>query len=197
MDDLVEAVLTTTDRLVVAAVGGNASAGGVALALAADEVWCRAGAVLNPHYRLMGLYGSEYWTYTLPRRVGAATAQELTRAALPVSSATAARLGLADREIEAAPEAFGREAERLAALLAAGPLLQQRIAAKKAARERDEEIRPLADHREQELTRMHRNFFGPQEPYHALRSAFVGKSPAPGTPPQLLPEALDPVRRRA
>jgi putative two-component system hydrogenase maturation factor HypX/HoxX len=30
---------------------------------------CRAGAVLNPHYRLMGLHGSEYWTYTLPRRV--------------------------------------------------------------------------------------------------------------------------------
>ena len=41
------------------------------LALAADQVWCRAGAVLNPHYRLMGLHGSEYWTYTLPRRVGA------------------------------------------------------------------------------------------------------------------------------
>ena len=70
IDDLVEAVLTTTDRLVVSAVAGNAAAGGVMLALAADEVWCRSGAVLNPHYRLMGLYGSEYWTYTLPRRVG-------------------------------------------------------------------------------------------------------------------------------
>lgn len=68
IDDLVEAVLTTTDRLVVAAVAGNAAAGGVMLALAADEVWCRSGAVLNPHYRLMGLYGSEYWTLTLPRR---------------------------------------------------------------------------------------------------------------------------------
>jgi putative two-component system hydrogenase maturation factor HypX/HoxX len=66
IDDLVEAVLTTTDRLVVAAVAGNAAAGGVMLALAADEVWCRSGAVLNPHYRLMGLYGSEYWTHTLP-----------------------------------------------------------------------------------------------------------------------------------
>ncbi|MER6085625.1 enoyl-CoA hydratase-related protein, partial [Streptomyces sp. NPDC001833] len=66
MDDLVEAVLRTTDRLVVAALGGNAAAGGVMLALAADEVWCRAGAVLNPHYRRMGLYGSEFWTYSLP-----------------------------------------------------------------------------------------------------------------------------------
>jgi putative two-component system hydrogenase maturation factor HypX/HoxX len=64
MDDLVEAVLRTTDRLVVAALGGNAAAGGVMLALAADQVWCRTGTVLNPHYRRMGLYGSEFWTYT-------------------------------------------------------------------------------------------------------------------------------------
>ena len=71
MDDLVEAILTTTDKLTVAALAGNAAAGGLMLALAADYVWCRAGAVLNPHYRLMGLHGSEYWTYTLPRRVGA------------------------------------------------------------------------------------------------------------------------------
>ena len=71
MDDLVEAILTNTGQLTVAALAGNAAAGGVMLALAADQVWCRAGAVLNPHYRLMGLHGSEYWTYTLPRRVGA------------------------------------------------------------------------------------------------------------------------------
>ncbi|MFE2104227.1 enoyl-CoA hydratase-related protein, partial [Streptomyces sp. NPDC059468] len=56
MDDLVEAVLRTTDRLVVAALAGNAAAGGAMLALAADQVWCRTGAVLNPHYRRMGLY---------------------------------------------------------------------------------------------------------------------------------------------
>ena len=35
--------------------------------------------MLNPHYRTMGnLYGSEYWTYTLPRRVGADRALEIT-----------------------------------------------------------------------------------------------------------------------
>ena len=67
------------------------------LALAADEVWCRAGAVLNPHYRLMGLYGSEYWTYTLPRRVGPEAAERLTREALPVERRRRAALGLVDR----------------------------------------------------------------------------------------------------
>src|SRR5262249_35234396 len=67
INDLVEAILTTTGQLTVAALAGNAAAGGLMLALAADEVWCRGGAVLNPHYRLMGLHGSEYWTYTPPR----------------------------------------------------------------------------------------------------------------------------------
>ncbi len=45
--------MTTTSQLTVAALAGNAAAGGLMLALAADEVWCRAGAVLNPHYQLM------------------------------------------------------------------------------------------------------------------------------------------------
>ncbi len=71
MNDLVLELLTIEDKLVVAALQGNAGAGGVILALAADCVWARPGVVLNPHYRgLGGLYGSEYWTYLLPRRVG-------------------------------------------------------------------------------------------------------------------------------
>ncbi|MGW3071471.1 enoyl-CoA hydratase-related protein [Kitasatospora sp. NPDC001132] len=177
MDELVDAVLTTTDRLVVAAVGGNAAAGGVMLALAADEVWCRGGSVLNPHYRLMGLYGSEYWTYTLPRRVGAAAAERLTLQALPVSAATAERIGLVDRVLACGPEEFGPRAAHLAGLLAASPTTQQRIAAKKAAREADERTKPLDAYREEELAVMHRQFFTPESPYHALRSAFVHKRP--------------------
>ncbi|MFF2658500.1 hydrogenase maturation protein [Kitasatospora sp. NPDC058032] len=179
IDDLVEAVLTTTDRLVVAALGGNAAAGGVMLALAADEVWCRRGAVLNPHYRLMGLHGSEYWTYTLPRRVGAAQARRLTERAQPVTSAAALRIGLVDRVLACTPQEFGPEAARLARLTAASPTVHGRIAAKKAAREADERMRPLADHRTAELAVMHRQFFDPEAPYHALRAAFVRKLPAP------------------
>ncbi|MFE7110421.1 hydrogenase maturation protein [Streptomyces sp. NPDC057575] len=178
MDDLVEAVLTTTDRLVVAALSGNAAAGGVMLALAADEVWCRAGAVLNPHYRLMGLYGSEYWTYTLPRRVGAPAADRLMRDALPVSSTAAHRLGLVDRVIPCAPRSFDSEVGALATRLAALPATQSRIHAKKEERDRVD----LAAYREAELVRMHRIFADPHHPYHGLRRAFVRKErPASGT----------------
>ncbi|MER5787274.1 enoyl-CoA hydratase-related protein [Streptomyces sp. NPDC001980] len=177
MDDLVEAVLRTTDRLVVAALGGNAAAGGAMLALAADEVWCRAGAVLNPHYRRMGLYGSEFWTYSLPRRVGAETARRLTEEAQPVSAATAARIGLVDRLVPVPAEGFTAEVERLAATLAGAPDLDRRIAAKAAARRADEEERPLAEYRRDELARMHALFFDPTAGYHSLRSDFVRKVP--------------------
>ncbi|RPF38843.1 hydrogenase maturation protein [Streptomyces sp. TLI_185] len=183
MDDLVEAVLRTTDRMVVAALGGNAAAGGVMLALAADEVWCRTGAVLNPHYRRMGLYGSEFWTYTLPRRVGTDTALQLTTEALPVSAARAARIGLVDRLVEAPAQGFTAETERLAAELASDPDLPQRIAAKAAARQADEARQPLAEYRRDELARMRAIFFDPQAPYHALRSAFVRKLPNGETRP--------------
>jgi putative two-component system hydrogenase maturation factor HypX/HoxX len=196
MDDLVEAVLRTDDRLVVAALGGNAAAGGAMLALAADEVWCREGAVLNPHYRRMGLYGSEFWTYTLPRRTGMGTAERLTAEALPVSAATAARLGLVDRLVPAAPGEFPAEVARRAAELARAPELGRRITAKQRTRARDEAVRPLAEYRRAELARMHRTFFDPQAPYHALRSAFVRKLPPGSARPLPVPDTLAADRER-
>ncbi|MFE7513649.1 hydrogenase maturation protein [Streptomyces sp. NPDC057540] len=179
MDDLVEAVLTTTDRLVVSALGGNAAAGGVMLALAADEVWCRAGTVLNPHYRLMGLYGSEYWTRTLPGRVGEALAARLTEEARPVSAAAALGMGLVDRVVDRGPGDFPAEITRLALRLASHGGLQPRIAAKKAEHERRESVAPLAAHREHELSRMRAIFDDPAASYHARRRAFVRKEAGP------------------
>ena len=70
IDDVAREIVTATDQLVVTSVGANAGAGGVMLALGADHVILRDGVVLNPHYATMGLYGSEYWTYLLPKRVG-------------------------------------------------------------------------------------------------------------------------------
>ena len=65
IDDLALAILTTETHLTVSALQGNAGAGGVFLALAADRIVARSGIVLNPHYKGMGnLYGSEYWTNT-------------------------------------------------------------------------------------------------------------------------------------
>ena len=69
IDDVCRAIIACPSQLVVASVGANAGAGGVMMALGADQLIMRDGVVLNPHYQTMGLYGSEYWTYVLPRRV--------------------------------------------------------------------------------------------------------------------------------
>ncbi|WP_308014596.1 hydrogenase maturation protein [Nocardia coffeae] len=186
MDDLVEAILTTTDKLVISAMTGNAAAGGVMLALAADEVWCREAVVLNPHYRLMGLYGSEYWTYSLPRRVGAAEAARLTSTPLPVGAREAVTLGLADYAVPGSTDDFWTWARQEAAALAAAPELAERLLAKKQRRASDEAVKPLAAYREEELTQMHRNFFAPDESYHELRQNFVYNVRPMVTPAYLL-----------
>lgn len=192
MNDLVEAILTTTDRVTVAALAGNAAAGGLMLALAADEVWCRAGAVLNPHYRLMGLHGSEYWTHTLPRRVGPDKALSLTQACLPVSPSTALENGLVDMVFPGGPAQFrarvAQEAERLAHL----PDHPARLSGKAARVAGDQANFLLELHRQTELEQMHRNFWEPDEPYHELRRAFVHKQKPNRTPDHLALHRLGP-----
>ena len=185
IDDLVEAILTTTDRLTVAALAGNAAAGGLMLALAADEVWCRSGAVLNPHYRLMGLHGSEYWTYTLPRRVGAEQAARLTEACLPVSPASALRCGLVDQVIEGGTDRYRAQVLAHAERLAHSPRYPQLVAAKARQLAAATAVRPLIAYRQAELAAMSRNFFDPREPYARLRRAFVYKHEPTRTPPHL------------
>src|SRR6516162_3548380 len=185
IDDLVEAILTTTDRLTVAALAGNAAAGGLMLALAADEVWCRSSAVLNPHYRLMGLHGSEYWTYTLPRRVGAEQAARLTDACLPVSPASALRCGLVDQVIEGGTDRFRAQVIAHAERLAHSPRYPQLVAAKARQLAAATAVRPLIAYRQAELAAMSRNFFDPREPYARLRRAFVYKHKPTRTPPHL------------
>jgi putative two-component system hydrogenase maturation factor HypX/HoxX len=197
IDDLVQAILTTTDQVTVAALAGNAAAGGLMLALAADEVWCRAGAVLNPHYRLMGLRGSEYWTYTLPRRVGAQEAARLTEACLPVSPTAALRSGLVDRVITGSATSYHFQVIALAEQLARHPGHEARLAAKARRLAQVENERPLASYRAEELAIMRRNFSDPREPYAELRRAFVYKQKPARTPARLALHRADPALARA
>lgn len=177
MNALVREIVETDERLVLSAVRGNAGAGGAVLALAADEVVARDGAVFNPHYRRMGgLYGSEYWTYLLPRRVGEAAARQLTESMQPVGTARAQRIGLIDArlptdDLDAAIEAHARR-------LADGRRWRRALRDKARRRAADERRRPLQAYADAELKEMHRNFFGADPAYHDARRAFVRKIPA-------------------
>ncbi len=183
MDDLAEAIIRTTDRIVVSAVGGNAGAGGVFLARAADAVWLRRGAVLNPHYKDMGnLYGSEFWTYLLPRHAGAENAERIAAARLPMGAQEALALGLADEIIHTGREDFGETVRDMALRLAESADLDERLREKAARRARDEAEKPLARYRDEELRRMRRNFYGFDPSYHVARYNFVHKVPKSRTP---------------
>jgi putative two-component system hydrogenase maturation factor HypX/HoxX len=185
MDDVALEILQTTDRLTVSLLRGNAGAGGVFLALAADEVWAHAGVVLNPHYKNMGnLYGSEYWTHVLPRRIGAERARQITQGRLPLSAAQAHAIGLIDHCLGAGARDFERETLLRAAAIATQNVAD-RVRAKQAQRAHDEATRPLADYRTAELTQMHRNFYGFDPSYHVARYHFVRKLAHARTPRHL------------
>lgn len=183
IDDLALDIIGTTECLTVAALSGNAGAGGVFLARAADEVWSHSDIVLNPHYKDMGnLYGSEYWTYLLPRCCGDEHANLIMEARLPMGIREALELGLVDKRIAFGRGSFAAELEPEVQRLVSGPGYARRIERKQARRQADEEWRPLADYRREELDRMRSNFFGFDPSYHVARYNFVYKVPRSRTP---------------
>lgn len=186
IDDVCLALLGLTDRLTVAALRGNAGAGGCFLALACDLVWAREGVVMNPHYKNMGnLFGSEYWTYLLPRRVGGNAARAIMRNRLPLLARQAAVQGLIDDCFGTGRADFAAEVEARARALATDPALAARIADKAGRRAADEAEKPLAAYRAAELDMMRRNFYGFDPSYHVARFHFVLKSAQSWTPRHL------------
>ena len=183
INDLVRDIVETDSHIVISALGGDAAAGGVPFALAADTVVAREDIVLNPYYEHMGgLYGSEYWTYLLPRRVGAGMARQLTSAPFtPIGAARAVRIGLLDAAFGATLNAFHTQTRTLAEAIARDPQLQRRLGQKRARRAHDERIKPLQSYRHLELSRSHECFFGADPSYHEARRRFVYKTPATAT----------------
>ena len=184
IDDLAESILCCKTQLTVAAIAGNAGAGGCFLARAADQVWVRDGVMLNPHYKNMGnLFGSEFWTYLLPPRVGEAGAAAIMRHRLPMTAAEAVKLGFYDACLPG--PGFTVDVARRAAELAAAADFASQLAAKNAQRQADEAAKPLADYRAEELKEMRRNFYGFDPSYHVARYHFVSRTLPSWTPRHL------------
>jgi putative two-component system hydrogenase maturation factor HypX/HoxX len=170
-------VIETDSQLVISALTGDAAAGGVPFALAADHVLAREDVVLNPYYGHMGgLYGSEYWTYLLPRRVGEEMTAVLTSAPFePIGARRATEIGLIDAAFGDSAEEFRVGVRRYAEQLAASPTRLARLAEKRRLRARDEQRRALAAYRADELALSHECFFGTDPSYHEARRRFVYK----------------------
>ncbi|XP_035664815.1 hydrogenase maturation factor HoxX-like [Branchiostoma floridae] len=137
------------------------------MALAADQVVSHAGVVLNPHYRKMALFGSEYWTYSLPQRVGLNMAEELTTRLQPVLATEARDIGMLD-------DVLGSNARELNALIHL-KCLRLRAESREILRRKQAMTSSLwsilEEHRHEELERM-RLCFNDKE-YHGRREKFV------------------------
>ena len=146
------------------------------LGLGADHVVVGDNVVLNPHYQTMGLYGSEFWTYVLPRRVGYVEAERLTQRCLPIGADEAAEIGLVD---EVLPGPGGRvrgrrRGQRDPSRRRSGDysrLLEDRCAARQA----DERRKPLEAYGVEELAEMSRDIFDD-------RNDFQQQAAAPSSP---------------
>ena len=205
IDDVVSEIIHTDSHMVISALGGDAAAGGVPLALAADQVVAREDVVLNPYYGHMGgLYGSEYWTYLLPRRIGAEMTARLTSAPF-IRSAPSRRSGSGCSTTRSErPSRTSRERSR--ARRADRRRSRARAPAGTEARRRahDEMAKPLHAYRREELARSHRCFFGPDPSYHEARHRFVYKlggggegQATPRTADALALNVNDPAAQRA
>jgi putative two-component system hydrogenase maturation factor HypX/HoxX len=177
IDDIVRDIIATDSHLVISALGGDAAAGGVPFALAADVVVAREDVVLNPYYQHMGgLYGSEYWTYLLPARVGSQLSRELTSSPFePVGTRRAVEIGLLDATFGATLAEFRALTRERAQALADSRSLGRMLADKRGRRVRDERAKPLAAYRAEEMARSDQSFFGPDRSYHEARRRFVLK----------------------
>jgi len=182
MNDLVKSVLFADDVVTVASLEKNAGAGGIFLALACDYVVMREGAVLNPHYKTLGLSGSEYHTYSLPKRVGEQKAEAMLEACLPVGAKAAKAIGMVD-----AVFAHSNYQAELQAFC--GALLVDEDAYEDFLWDKEdslEENRAMIEaKREAEIAVMYPEFWEITSSFHTLRYEFVYKICQTKTPQRL------------
>lgn len=186
LSDFVLEVLKCTDKYVISAMHGSAGAGGVMMALAADQVIAREGIILNAHYQALGgLHGSEYWTYLLPRRVGDEMAAQLIKRGLPISAERGKHIGLLDDVIYHDvhnPSSFHDQIVRIAEKKATEQHLATYLAIKAEELRATEHHDPLHTYRDTELAKVRENVFNPDSQFHQTRKAFVYRDVPQQTP---------------
>lgn len=172
MNDVVKSIIFSDEVITVASLHKNAGAGGVFLALACDYVVASETTVLNPHYKTLGLSGSEYHTYSLPKRVGEEKAKELLDACLPLSANKAKEIGMVD-EVFAQENYFEDLRSFASSLLEDEDSYNNFIYDKQDYLEQNREY--INECKEQELKVMHPEFWNETSEFYILRHEFVYK----------------------
>ena len=177
MNDLVRSILYADEVVTIASFARNAGAGGVFMGLACDYVVAKEGVVLNPHYKTLGLSGSEYHTYSLPKRVGSEMAEKLLNECLPLSVNQAKALDIVDEVFS--HESYYEDLHNFAKNSFDDEFVWEKQDYLEANREQIEALK------EQELEVMHPEFWDGESAFHTLRQEFVYKLCPKETPMRL------------
>ncbi|MCW8838717.1 MAG: hydrogenase maturation protein [Thiovulaceae bacterium] len=182
MNDLVKSIIFADDVITVASLHKNAGAGGLFLALACDKVIAREGVVVNPHYKTMGLDGSEYHTYTMAKRVGQEKMNKLLDDCLPISVNKAKEISLID-EVYERDNYFQDLKEYAKGFLEDEDAYDDFIYEKQDYLEYNKDY--IDSCKEKEIKVMHPQFWDKTSEFHILRHEFVYKTCPIKTPQRL------------
>ncbi|MDQ7045595.1 MAG: enoyl-CoA hydratase-related protein [Sulfurimonas sp.] len=177
MNDLVSAIIYADEVVTIASFGRNAGAGGVFLGLACDYAVAKEGVILNPHYKTLGLSGSEYHTYTLPKKVGETLASQMLESCLPLSANKAKSCKMIDEVF--AQDTYYEDLHRYAISKHDSEYIwdkQDYLEANRAM---------IEQKKEEELAVMHPEFWQDSSTFHTLRHDFVYKVCPIETPKRL------------
>lgn len=170
----------------IAAIRGNCAAGGVALAAACDVVLAGQHVVLNPAYRALGLYGSEFHSISYPGRCGAERAKSALRSMTPLSADDALSMGLVDHVLRVSADLLdGAVRDTVQSLFSFAENVEGVPSPKFGAWKQNADTSPagLALARATELGQMSMDFWSARsERYHSRRRDFVRKAKPSSTP---------------
>jgi len=182
INELVQSLIFTSDVITIASLSKNAGAGGVFLATACDYVVGTNNVVLNPHYKTLGLSGSEFHTYTLNKRVGKEKALQLLENCLPISMKYAKKIGLVDEILS--KQNYIKSLEEFAkSLIANEDKYDDFIWDKEDYLEQNEQ--KILKCKEDEIKIMYNEFWDEDSVFHKLRYEFVYKVCPTSTPQRL------------
>ncbi len=172
MNDVVKSILFAQDIITVASFSKNAGAGGVFLGLACDYTIAKESVVFNPHYKTMGLSGSEYHTFSFYKRVEKSMADKILDKCIPIGANEAKKIGMIDKVFE--NENYDNTLKKFCKeLIEDEDSFDDFIDDKKDFLfDNEQKIERL---KEEELKRMYPEFWDKNSSFHKLRKEFIYK----------------------
>ena len=182
INDLLKSIIFASEVITVASVSKNAGAGGVFLATACDKVISSNTTIFNPHYKSLGLSGSEYHIYSLYKRVNKDIASKLLDNCLPISALKAKKINLVDEVFGI--KTYNSDLENYCQNLIHNEDEFDNILWNKEDY-LEENQSQIEQYRKNEITIMYDEFWNKDSVFHKLRYEFVHKICQTSTPKRL------------